>query len=128
MHRIYLMDWAETWGNTAKAIIRENTEQAVQFVSEKIHEPRTESSEMFNWFIWKVQTCDVVILNFDKMDYEAELKLMAINTINAISSNKIFVVGFGTDTKLKPFVKDAMFHTEQTVEDAVEYINTYLMV
>lgn len=131
MYKVYMMNDMQ-WGTIAKSHIQESIDLHLKFISECVREPKTNDSKALEWFIDKIQECDIVLLNLNQIDHKTEIKLMAIRTMNTIRSKKIFVIGFGIEQKLlwklNPFVTDTLFHTEPTLEEATDYISSYLLI
>lgn len=126
MNRVYILGGdSMAWRNEVEKLINLKTAKSTSC----IHPPKYElsSTEYFQWFISKISNCDVVILNLDDLDDKTKYEIVAINTINVISNKHIFVVGYGKQTDLPQFIKDVLFHTSNTIEDAVDYIVTILI-
>lgn len=126
MNKIYTLGGnSMVWRNEVEELMNLKMVKSTSYV----HPPKYElsSKEYFQWFISKISNCDVVILNLDDLDDKTGYEIVAINTINFISSKHIFVVGYGKQTGLPQFIKDVLFHISDTIEDAVDYIVTILM-
>lgn len=113
------------WRNKVEELISVKTAKLISY----IHPPKYElsSTKYFQWFISKISNCDVVILNLDDLDDKTKYEIAVINTINVIGNKHIFVIGYGKQTDLPQLIKDVLFHTSDTIEDAVDYMVTILM-
>lgn len=113
------------WRNEIEELIDSKTNKSTSY----IHPPKHElsSEEYFQWFIGKIRDCDIVALNLNDIDDRTMFEIVAINTINIVSDKHIFVIGYGEQKELPIFIKDALFHTEKTIEDVTDYIVTTLM-
>lgn len=87
--------------------------------------------EAMIWDLNQIRDSDIVLVNLDGIDTSigTHCEIGFINAINSFGDKHIYLVGFGKDKEeLHPWIRMSLFHWEQDLESALDYICRYLLV
>lgn len=123
------------WRNKIENLIASSTDKSVVF----IHPPKyyqycdnnvEQDIESRIWETNQLKDCDIVIVDLrtiaDSIGTHVELGI--VEAINTISNKFVYVIGIGEPNIDHPWISQSVFHREDTLEDAADYIINYLLV
>ena len=123
------------WRREIEDLIRKATTKSVAFVHPpmfyhyKENDPQNDVESM-NWEISQLIDSDIVIVDLSTISGSigTHMELGVIAAVNKVSSKNIYVVGFGKPDIEHPWIKNGVFHSEETAEDVADYIVNYLLI
>lgn len=129
------MDWRRKF----EIMLRESTYCELVFAHPPLYyfylrnaDAETDVDEMYEWELSHISDCDIVVICTDSLE-DTALNMMELaydlGYINALNRNgkNIKVVAFGKE-KLDYSWFNLKTHTEETMEDAVDYIINLLLI
>lgn len=86
--------------------------------------------EVKAWDLTQLSTCDIMVVNLDEIESSVGtcMEIGFVDALNFSQPKKIFVIGIGNPTGLNPWIIDSMFRIEKSIDDAVVYINDFLLI
>lgn len=121
------MEWREAIQN----LITERTEKDIIFVHPPIfYQYKDDDIESREWEISQLQDSDIVIVDLSTIadSIGTHIELGIIEAINQTGNKHIYTVGIGKPNIKHPWISLGIFHQEDTLEDAADYITQYLIL
>lgn len=121
------------WRNRFEAILRSKCDKNVIF----IHPPmfyqygdELNEKEAREWEISQLKDSDIVVVDLSTISDSigTHIELGIIEAMNEFGYKHIHVVGVGKPNVNHPWIQMGMLRQEDTIEDAVDYITTYLLL
>ena len=86
-------------------------------------------AEAKEWDLAQIRDSDIVVINLDGIEDSigTHYELGYINAINSFGNKHIYVVGFGGNKELHPWIKLTLFHWEPNVIGAADFVAKYLL-
>lgn len=125
------MSWRENFERIIKIRITKNIEliHPPRFYNyeNRIHKNEREVKE---WELNHLRDADIVVVNLDGINSSVgtHYELSFVDAINSFGNKHIYVIGIGNTDNLHPWINLSLFRVEHTIEDAVEYIATHLLI
>ena len=122
------------WRRNIENRVRYKADVPVQFIHpplfygyhQKLHKTESEIKE---WELNQVLSSDIIIVNLDGINESvgSHFEMGAVNAMNMFGNRHIFVVGIG-DSAVHPWIDLSFIRRESNIEDAADYIASYLLV
>lgn len=89
---------------------------------------RTEREAMM-WDLNQIRESDIVVVHLDGIADSicTLMELGFVEALNQAGSKHIYIIGIGKLNSDNPWLNEVLYHREDTVEEAAEYICTYLL-
>lgn len=124
-----------SWRKQIEKLIRDRTNKDVEFV----HPPRfyqygrgfhKTEREVRMWDISNVKDSDIVIVDLSTISDSigTHIELGVIEAMNEFGYKHIHLIGVGKPNTEHPWIMDGLLRWEESLEDAAEYIATYLLI
>lgn len=82
------------------------------------------------WETNQLKDSDIVVFNLQNISGSigTHIELGIVDAINCSGLKHIYTVGFGVPDTNHPWISQIVMHTDDTVENVADYINTYLLI
>lgn len=82
------------------------------------------------WDMCQIMDSDIMVVNLENISDSIGtcIELGIAAAMNTFGYKYIYVVGIGSSDIDSPWLSSVVFHREETLEDAAEYIKNYLLV
>lgn len=121
------MEWREKIQN----MIMSATNKNIIFVHPPLfYQYKDDDIEAREWEMSQLQDSDIVIVDLSTIadSIGTHIELGIIEAINQTSNKHIYTVGVGKPNIQHPWISLGIFHREDTLEDAADYISQYLIL
>ena len=122
------------WRLQLENAVRNRTDRHVIFThpphyyryGEGLHQTEREA---MTWDLNQIRDSDIVVVRLDDIgdSVGTHMELGFIEAINQMGNHHIYVIGVGQPNIEHPWLNEALFRREKTMQDAAEYISTYLL-
>lgn len=124
------------WRYKIEELIKAKTNKVVTFIHPPLfygyHITNHKSErEVKEWELNQVCDSDIVIVNIDEINSSigSHFEMGAVCGANITSNKHITVIGFGnSEAEIHPWIDLSFLRFEESIEDAAEYIATYLLL
>lgn len=120
-----------SWRDDLKTQLLLRTTESVKFAHPPIHsEDCYDGREIMSWDLNQIADCDIVVVNLNSISSSIGtlMELGFINAINSYTTKHIYVVGIGEPDTDHPWIDLSMFHWEDDVISAADYIAKNLLL
>lgn len=117
------------WRNQLEGLIRSKCDKSVFFIHPPIFYPHG-GREAMEWDMCQIMDSDIMVVNLENISDSIGtcIELGIAAAMNMFGYKYIYVVGIGSSDIDSPWLSSVVFHREETLEDAAEYIKNYLLV
>lgn len=124
------------WRYKIQELVESKTNRKVIFIHPPLfygyHEVMHKSErEVKEWELNQICSCDIVIVNLDGINESigSHFEMGAICGANIVGNKHITVIGVGkSETEVHPWIETDFLRYEEHLEDAADYIATYLLL
>lgn len=121
------------WRNRFEAILRSKCDKNVIFVHPPMfyqYGDELNEKEAREWEISQLKDSDIVVVDLSTISDSigTHIELGIIEAMNEFGYKHIHVVGVGKPNVNHPWIQMGILRQEDTIEDAVDYITTYLLL
>lgn len=123
------------WRAKIEALITSASDKAITFIHPPMFYQYKENDiqndiESRTWEINQLIDSDIVVVDLTTISNSigTHIELGLIEAVNRISNKNIYVVGIGKPNIDHPWISMGIFHSEDTLEEAADYIINYLLV
>lgn len=119
------------WRTKIQNLIMSATDRNIIFVHPPLfYQYKDDDIESRAWEMSQLQDSDIVIVDLTTIadSIGTHMELGMIEAINQTSNKHIYTVGVGKPNTNHPWISLGIFHQEDTLEDAADYILQYLIL
>lgn len=124
------------WRYKIEELIKAKTNKSVTFIHPPLFygyhmEMHKSEREVKEWELNQVCDSDIVIVNIDDVNTSigSHFEMGAVYGANVAGNKHITVIGFGNSkSEIHPWIDLSFLRFEESIEDAAEYIATYLLI
>ena len=123
------------WRNKIEELITSISDKPISFIHPPLYYQYKENDinndvESKTWEINQLIDSDIVIVDLSTISDSigTHIELGIIEAVNKITNKNIYVVGVGKPNVNHPWISLGMFHQEDTLEEAADFIINYLLV
>jgi len=123
------------WRKEIENLITSVSDKSISFVHPPLYYQYKENDikndvESRTWEINQLIDSDIVIVDLSSISDSigTHIELGIVEAINRMSNKNIYVVGVGKPNVNHPWISLGIFHQEDTLEEAADYIINYLLV
>lgn len=121
------------WRNDFENILRSRCDKSLTFVHPPLlyqYSDVVNDKEMREWEISQLKDSDIVVVDLTTIadSIKTHIELGIIEAMNEFGYKHIHVIGVGKSNINHPWIQMEMLRREDTIEDAVDYISTYLLL
>lgn len=119
------------WRREIEKQIRGQTIKPLTFIHPPMfYQYRDNEIEAMNWEMNHLIDSDIVIVNLENIanSIGTHMELGVVDAVNKALPKNIYVVGIGEPDTSHPWISNSLFHTEECIEDAAEYIVSHLLL
>jgi len=86
--------------------------------------------EVMKWDLEHLKLCQIMVVNLNgiKDSIGTIYEIATANAVNSLCDKHIYILAFGDDNNLHPWIKESIFRYEESIEKIAEYIAEYLLV
>lgn len=123
------------WRKEIEKLITSISDKAISFIHPPLYYQYKENDiendvEAKTWEINQLKDSDIVIVDLSTIadSIGTHIELGIVDTINSTSNRFIYIVGIGKPNINHPWISQILFHREDTLEEAADYISSYLLI
>lgn len=121
------------WRKDFETILRSRCNKSLIFVHPPMfyqYGDETNEREAREWEINQLKDSDIVVVNLTTIaeSIGTHIELGIIEAMNEFGYKHIHLIGVGELNVIHPWIQMGMLRQENTLEDAADYISTYLLL
>lgn len=121
------------WRNNLEMILRARCDKSFTFVHPPMfyqYGDEVNEREAREWEINQLKDSDIVVVYLDNIadSIGTHIELGIIEAMNEFGYKHIHLIGVGKQNVDHPWIQMGMLRQENTLEDAADYISTYLLI
>lgn len=121
------------WRKDFETILRSRCNKSLIFVHPPMfyqYGDETNEKEAREWEINQLKDSDIVVVNLTTIadSIGTHIELGIIKAMNEFGYKHIHLIGVGEPNVSHPWIQMGMLRQESTLEDAADYISTYLLL
>lgn len=120
------------WRNHFETVLRARCDKSLTFVHPPMfyqYGDETNEREARMWEINQLKDSDIVVVDLTTIadSIGTHIELGIIEAMNEFGYKHIHLIGVGEPNISHPWIQIGLFRQENTLEDAADYISTYLL-
>lgn len=121
------------WRNDFESILRSRSDKSLTFVHPPMfyqYGDTVNEREARTWEISQLKDSDIVVVDLKTImdSIGTHIELGVIEAMNEFGYKHIHVIGIGKPNVNHPWIQMGILRQEDTLEDAADYISTYLLI